>query len=285
MKKYIILWLFTLLSTVKSFSQSIYPVESTEVCPGVDITFTVSIYAQSIQNVIPWALNVNPAVVQPAYNISSNGTEITFNFVGRFSDNNNKQSFRVNYISLSGQSTSKDFTFTKVKSLLTPTPFSQISPTPTSITAQRCEVENFNISFSNVQYGNIWESPAISYGTVTNYEYLLPTGWKLGLTTSDGSTWLSGGNNVTITSDLSNGVNGSIQIRPTNTGCASGLVPGQAKQFQYQDLLPIFILAAQITFVRGTRLITFLIYRPEPQCSGACQIAMLISAGAAPAPQ
>ncbi len=156
-----------------------------------------------------------------------NGSIITFSFIGKFADNNNKQTFTVFYKNTSGVNTTWDATFTKIKSLLTANSFSQILPSPTSITAQRCQVQNFNISFSNVQYGNPWESPAIGYGTVTNYEYLLPVGWSLNSTTSTGSNWISGGNSVTVTSDLSNGIGSGIRIRPVNTQCGTGLIEGQ----------------------------------------------------------
>ena len=194
---------------ISANSQQITPVQTTEVCPGVNITFTVTIPAQSIQSVQPWAINVNPIVVQQPFNVSTSGGNITFNFIGRFSDYNNKQTFRVFYTNLSGVATTWDATYTKIKSLLTANSFSQIHPTPTSITAQRCQVQSFNISFPNVQYGNPWEAPPIGYGTVTNYEYLLPSGWSLNGVPSTGG-WMASNNNVTVTSDLASCVGGSI---------------------------------------------------------------------------
>jgi hypothetical protein len=227
MKNIFLSMLIFSISILKIYSQSISPLESSEQCPGINITFTVTIAAQSVQSVQPKALNVNPTVIQQPFNISSSGGNVTFNFVGRFADYNNKQTFTVYYTNSNSQSVTKDFTFPKIKSLLTANSFSQIYPSPTSITAPRCETNNFNISFSNVQYGNPFEAPPIGYGTVTNYEYLLPAGWSMNSTTSSGSDWIAGGNNVTVTSDLSNGVNGAIRIRPVNTACGSGLQPGQ----------------------------------------------------------
>lgn len=220
-----LLFVFTLIARAQT--PTINPVQTTEVCPGVNITFTVTIpAAQSIQSVQPWALNVNPVVIQQPFNVTSSGGNITFNFIGRFSDYNNKQTFRVFYTNSSGVATTWDATYIKIKSLLTANSFSQIYPSPTSITAQRCQTQNFNISFSNVQYGNPWEAPPIGYGTVTNYEYLLPAGWSLNGTPSTGN-WMTGNNNVTVSSDPTSGVGGSIRIRPINTQCASGLVAGQ----------------------------------------------------------
>ena len=103
--------------------------------------------------------------------------------------------------------------------------YSQIYPTPLAITSQRCQIQNFNITFPNVQYGNPWEAPPIGYGTITNYEYLLPVGWKLNNgPASNGTAWQVGNNSATVTSDLLNGGSGTnIRIRPINTACGIGL--------------------------------------------------------------
>lgn len=224
--KHINLFLSLILITLLSKAQVISPDRIGEYCPGVNITFTVTIAGQSVQSITPKALNVPPTVVQQPFNISMSGGNVTFSFVGRFADNNNKQTFTVNYTNSSGQATTYDFTFVKIKSLLTANSFSQIYPTPASITAPRCQIQSFNISFPNVQYGNPWETPPIGYGTVTNYEYLLPSGWSLNGVPSTGN-WMTSNNNATVTSDLASGVGGSIRIRPVNTQCATGLQPGQ----------------------------------------------------------
>ena len=38
------------------------------------------------------------------------------------------------------------------------------------------------------------------WGTITNYEYLLPSGWSIGSNVSNGNNWIAGTQNVTITS-------------------------------------------------------------------------------------
>lgn len=201
-------------------SQSISPSESTELCPGVEITFTVTVPG-TLTSIAGAAVTVAPTVTLNPYNISSSGGNTTFNFNGRFADYNNNQTFRVVY-----STGSHDFTFTKIKSLITPTFASQISITPTFITANRCQSQNFNITFTNVQYSNQDITPPTGFGTITTYEYLLPTGWILNGTTSNGSSWIPGNNNVTVTSDLTHGIGGSIQVRAVN-GCGTGLQPGQ----------------------------------------------------------
>jgi hypothetical protein len=250
--KQIFLVLSVTLIALLSNAQVISPDRSGEYCPGVNITFTVTIAGQSVQSVTPKALNVPPTVVQQPINISVSGGNLTFSFVGRFADYNNKQTFTVNYTNSSGQPATWDATYIKIKSLLTANSFSQIYPTPTSITAPRCQIQSFNISFPNVQYGNPWEAPPIGYGTVTNYEYLLPSGWSLNGVPSTGG-WLAGNNNVMVTSDLASGVGGSIRIRPVNTQCAAGLQPGQeASVAIIRPEPPITISGSQGTICSGS---------------------------------
>lgn len=177
MKKILLIMLIGLNIIIKSYAQTITPAQTTEQCPEVNITFTVTIAAQSITSVAGKALNVTPVVVQQPFNVSYSGSNITFSFVGKFIDNNNKQTFTVYYTDGNGLSTSWDASYTKIKSLLTGNSFSQVLPSPPTVTALRCQSQNFNISFTNAQFGNPWETPPIGYGTITNYEYQLPVNW------------------------------------------------------------------------------------------------------------
>jgi hypothetical protein len=161
--------------------------------PNTTITFAVTLSGTGYTgiNVIGWAANVPANVSRNAYNISTLGGNTVFNFDGNFLDYNNTQTFRVQY-TLSGSQASVDFTYAKIRSFQTPDAVSQPIPTPASITANRCQSQNFNISFTNVQYANPWVNPKLVYGTVTTYEYLLPQGWVLNGTTSTGSNWIAG---------------------------------------------------------------------------------------------
>ncbi|SDX11201.1 Por secretion system C-terminal sorting domain-containing protein [Hydrobacter penzbergensis] len=226
MKTKILLTTLLWLTVMQIRSQSIVPNQTSEVCPGVDIVFTVTIPG-TLPSVSSKALNVNPVLIQGPSNVTTSGGSTTFNFTGRFADFNNKQTFTVNYTDGSGLSASWDATFPKIKSLFFASQASVFYPAPSSITAPRCQSQNFNISFPNIQYGNPYEAPQISYGTVTNYQYLLPTGWSMNGTVSNGSNWINGSNNVTVTSNLSNGDGSGIRIRPVNTACAPGLATGQ----------------------------------------------------------
>lgn len=233
MKQILLLLIVTITFKVAVEAQpAISPDLNGEFCPNTTITFTVT-FAGNSPSVIAKALNVAPFVVRQAYNISTSNGVTTFNFDGRFTDANNKQTFQVNYkYGPNNRDTTKDFTFIKIKSLTSlgsggPNDCSAIKPTPTSITAPRCQTGSVTINFSNISYSNVWENPVVCYGTVSNYEYLLPAGWQLGTSTSDGTTWLPGGNNVTITYDASTGDGSYVRIRPVNTACGANLNKGR----------------------------------------------------------
>lgn len=203
-------------------SQTISPIETAEFCPNLDITFSVTIPGSN-PSVSSWT-NA-PDLIQGAYNISSSGGNTTFNFRGRFRDVNISQVFRVNYTNSAGSAVLKDFTFKRIKSLFYNTTCAQV-PNQSTITVPRCQIVNIPITVSNVQWGTNFESPTLCFGSITDFEYQLPNGWSIGSTVSNGSNWIPGGNSVTITSDLANGVNGVILVRPRNS-CGSGLQNGQ----------------------------------------------------------
>ncbi|HSR37583.1 MAG TPA: hypothetical protein VLL95_01615 [Phnomibacter sp.] len=129
--KQVYLFLIVILISKFSDAQVISPDRSGEYCPGSNITFTVTIAGQSVQSVTPKALNIAPLVVQQPFNISVNGGNITFSFVGSFTDNNNKQTFTVNYTNSIGQPSTWDATYIKIKSLLTTNVFSHSNSTNT----------------------------------------------------------------------------------------------------------------------------------------------------------
>lgn len=119
------------------------------------------------------------------------------------------------------------------------------------IVATLCQITSFNISFAKTQYANIFENPILCFGEVTNYEYLLPAGWKLGPNISNGSNWLSGTNAVTITSNATTG--GSIGIRPVNTDCGSPLAKGREVFIPISRPNPVFTISpSSLSFVCGT---------------------------------
>lgn len=208
-----------LLSAVKS-QPTISPSQNNEYCPGVEYTFTVTI-PKPYQGMI--AIGGCTITQYPFSPVGS-----TFTFKGKFGDFNQKQIFRVYY----EDGTHYDFEFKKIKSLWGVVSCAKI-PNQGPITAPRCQIVNIPISVNDVQWGNVYEDPVTCYGSISDFEYQLPVGWSIGATTSTGNNWIPGDNNVTITSDMSNGVNGVILIRPRNT-CGAGLQNGQ-----FPGLIPI----------------------------------------------
>jgi len=225
---------FTLIVTaiiigLSSFAQSISPNESTEYCPLTDITFTVTlprIADNTTPTVSSWTNT--PIVVSGVSNLANTSTQTTFTFVGRFNDKNINQVFKIDYTPSGGSATSYFAQFKKIKSLYYDNTPSQsclgIQPNPTSITVALCQTANVPISFNNVKWWTFGEGADFCWGTITAYEYRLPSGWILNGVTSNGSNWISGSNSVTVTSDGVNG--GQILIRPANN-CAAGLANGQ----------------------------------------------------------
>lgn len=207
---------FTTFNSV--YSQSVSPDQAGEFCPNVEYTFTVTI-PKTFDNIIG---NGGCSVtLPPVVPVGS-----TFTFKGKFGDTNQKQWFKINY----KDGTYYDIEFKKIKSLFYSTqsnanpPCNVIKPNQVRpIIFPRCQVTSAVISFPNIQWFTNFENPEVCFGSVTDYEYLLPLNWQLGTSTSNGITWIEGGNSVTITSDLSTGDGADIRIRASNKTCGIGL--------------------------------------------------------------
>jgi hypothetical protein len=258
MKKIIrLIFALTILS-ISSNAQtvSLSPSETAEYCPSQNYTFTVTIPGTNATIVG----SSGAGVIQAASNSSS-----TFTFVGRFNDDNNTQIFTVNYIKTAGGSGSQPFPFKKIKSLFrfgngvtnngqTPRSTddcSAININTNPLQVPICQTNALNISFVKTQYVNIFETPVLCYGAISNYEYLLPAGWKLGTSPSNGSSWLVGSENVTITPDATTG--GSLRIRPINTACGTNLLKGRETLIPISRPNPTFTISpSSLQFVCGT---------------------------------
>lgn len=208
----------------KAQTPTIIPSQTTEICPNQEITFQITLPGLcSNIFVFGTAVSVAPTVTQTPFNISANSNTTGFNFKGKFLDNNSNQTFTVQYNDAGGVTRTFPFTFTRVKSLLFASNANQIFPTNSTIVSPRCQITTHNISFQNCKYGTSADL-AVSFGTVADFEYLLPVGWSLnGGPASNGSTWIAGSNNVTLTTDLSNGDGGFVKIRASNIACGAGL--------------------------------------------------------------
>ncbi len=213
-------------TALTNYAQSISPVESTEFCPLTDITFNVTlplVATGTTPTVASWTNS--PILVSGVSNLSHTSTQTTFTFVGSFRDVNINQMFKIDYTPNGGTASSYFPQFKRIKSLFygTCTP---IQPSINPISAEICKVVNIPLSFSNLQWKTEFEPlSSACFGSISTYEYLLPTGWSLNGNVSTGA-WLPAGNSVIITSDLSTGSGQFVQIRAINSGCGSNLVKG-----------------------------------------------------------
>jgi len=206
-----------LFSAQCAFSQSISPAEDDEFCPLQDITFTVTL-PRILDNTVPSVASYTngPIIITGILpgSIKNTPTQTTCTFVGRFRDVNINQVFIVSYQTSSNPSAYSLFSFKKIKSLFynitSSTTCKPLQLNIASVTVPRCQIVNIPINFQNIQWSTFGENPAYCFGTITTYEYLLPKNWSIGNSTSDGTSWIKAGNNVTVTSDFSNGINGSI---------------------------------------------------------------------------
>jgi hypothetical protein len=191
----------------------ISPSTNDEYCPGVEYTFTATITKAYSSMIGEGGCFVTQLPTPPV--------ATTFTFKGKFGDANQKQIFRIFH----PDNTSTAFEFKKIKSLFYSMPCALI-PNQATITAPRCQIINIPINVANAQWGTNFESPQLCFGSITTYEYQLPVNWSIGANVSTGSNWIAGSNSVTVTSDLSNGVNGVIKVRPSNN-CGAGLANNQ----------------------------------------------------------
>jgi hypothetical protein len=192
--KHILLGLMLIVLFVnKDYGQQQYAITpgiSDDYCPGVPVVFNVSIVGNS-PSITSKALNVAPSIVNGVYDVQSSNGITTFKFAGQFIDENNKQTFALGFrYGSTNRDTSIDLTFTNIKSLKHATTCDAIQSIA-AVSAPSCQTVSFGINFNTVKYGNSFVSPTTCYGTVTAYEYQLPSGWKIGNNTSTGSNWIA----------------------------------------------------------------------------------------------
>lgn len=242
-----------LLFPVKTLTAqySISPSKDNEYCPKVNLTFSVTI--PGYDPFISSGVN-SPTVVSSSYPSVSPSASTTFTFVANFRDINTEQTFRVSYKRQALSDTIVEITFNKIKSFFySSDKCSQvIQPNQSIILSPSCQINTHTISFNKIEWFTLSSSSSYCFGNVTDYEYLLPSGWKLGSTTSDGNAWLLGGNIATITSDLNTGDNSYIQIRPANTSCVTGLTHGQSVYIQIKRNPTFTISPASFQIPCGT---------------------------------
>lgn len=254
MKKIILLLSIALATITNLIGQSINPIESTEFCPLVNTTFTVTLpLIKSGSGVTLTAIGTS-TIVTGVTGLTSSGANTTFTFVGRFSDDNNTQSFKVEYVKSNNTPDSKVFDFKRVKSLKFFSSPSAINTNLSEIVSAPCEITTHNLSFNNIRFGNGFDATVAAFGNpITQYEYLLPAGWQLGTTTSTGN-WIVANNSVVITSNLGTGDGGTIQIRALNTDCGISLSKSPIKSIPIRRPKPIISFSGNPTICNSNTL-------------------------------
>jgi hypothetical protein len=234
-------WYALLILPFFSFAQSsISPDVNSAYCPGQTITFTVTLPIgtnSSVTGVTGVSLNQG-TYSSIAANVTGQPTNITFptnttmkfNFTGQFYDDNTPQSFQVTaWDGNTNTSVAYNFTYTKIESFKYAFPnVSKPVTNPASITAPPCSVNTYNISIPTGAQFAI-NPTGTAFGTISQYQYLLPAGWSLGGTTSTGSNWITAGNSVYVTSDASSGNGAFIYVRALHP-CSPALIQGPQAQ-------------------------------------------------------
>ena len=197
--------LFLGIYTVKAQSPiSISPNNTLEYCPNSNTTFSVTISGYQ-PNIFSWTNN--PIVVSTTYPQVEPAASTTFTFIGKFQDINIAQTYGVTYKRQGKSDTTEYFTFKKIKSFFASNPAcGLIQPNLSSFTAPACQVNTIPISFSKIKWFTQFETPALCFGAVDDYEYQIPVGWKIGnITSVSSSQWIAGSNNVSIVTDANSG--------------------------------------------------------------------------------
>jgi hypothetical protein len=219
--------LILLAITIATKAQTISLGIDNEYCPNVEYEFTITLPGAYVS-----ISTTQMLITQQPYSFNQSNT--SFKFKAKFNDVNIKQSVAIRY-SLNNQTVTFTSEYKKVKSLfntnlnscgLIQPKFTANNLPVTSFNAPLCQVTTFSITFTAAKWFTQFETPVYCFGSIADYEYLLPANWKLGTNTSNGTTWLQGTNSVTITSDFTTGNGATIQIRPKNT-CGTNLSNSQ----------------------------------------------------------
>lgn len=181
--KHLLLFIFCSCTLFTAKSQSISPSLDNEYCPMMEYTFTASLPK-------PYSSMIGEGGCYLTQSPSGSGG-YSISFKGKFADANQKQTFRVYF----SDGSNYPFDFKKIKSLFysAASSCSIIQPNTGTINAPLCQVVNTVISFSNIQWATNFETPTFCFGSISNYEYLLPSGCSLNGTASTGN-WMAGSN-------------------------------------------------------------------------------------------
>lgn len=230
------LLLFIILIASFGNAQTISPSEANQYCPKQPYSFTINLPGNFI--------TVNTSGGVYVYPVSGSGTSITIS--AEFADVSGAQNIIVSY-----QGGEKTFRFTKIKSLFGGY---KVGPnTITNLVVPICQTTPVQLNIVGDQYQDVTTNPISSFGSITNYKYLIPTGWKLNGITSNGSNWISASNSVTLTPTADSG-NGSVIQYIAKSDCSGAFFEGTPKFISISRPAPVFTLSpSSVTFECGTQ--------------------------------
>lgn len=144
-----------------------------------------------------------------------------------FNDNPITQSFAIQYQLYQDPNTYTTSTYSadKVKSLLNDTRI--VTPNTTTINAPLCSTTGTSISFTPLPWKN--NTTNATFGTITTYDYFIPSGWTVAGQQSQAINGaIHGTNNETITPDNLSGTGQTGYIRVANSCGFYGTYQGAA---------------------------------------------------------
>lgn len=236
MKK--LLYIFALIATTSTNAQNIFPEPNSELCPDQEYTFSVPNLPGAFVGINSFG---GATITQYP---SGSGASIIFK--GKFADvTGSGQIFEI--ISQGG---TKQFKFTKIKSLFGG--YSENFSNITSLNIPICQTTPINLNISGNKYWDASTSPYSSFGSITTYRYLLPAGWYLNSTLSNGNNWITATGGVTITPTTNTGNGATIQYVAKND-CSGAFYEGTPRYISISRPNPTFTLSpTSLTFVCGT---------------------------------
>ncbi|WP_291121617.1 T9SS type A sorting domain-containing protein [Flavobacterium sp. UBA6026] len=198
---------------------------------------------------------------------SGSGTSVTFK--GKFSDTSGTQVFTVTY-----SNGSYSFPFTKVKSLFGGY---KEGNTVSQIVAPMCETTSIPFSITGDQYRDISTNPITYFGSINNYDYIIPAGWRLNGILSTGSNWISASGSVTLTPDASTG-GGSVLQYIAKSDCSNAFFQGTARYVSIVRPIPTFSISpASMQIACGTTPTQ--IFTVNASSSTACSVSYVWNLG------
>lgn len=201
-----IFYIFLVLFTTQTFSQTILPTIGTELCPNQEYTFSVSGLSGNYIN-----LNAIGQVTITQFPSSNSGTSITFK--AKFADVGGTQGFRISYNN-GGPYEPK---FTRIKSLMGG--YYENPNNTTSIAVPICQTVPFTLHISGNQYEDRSTNPVSKFGSITKYKYKIPAGWFLNSTLSNGIDWITASGPINVTPDAFTGNSANIVYVAQNECC------------------------------------------------------------------